>query len=48
MHREKATFDDLGHRLPRRRHEIIPDAPRRAVPSWHRWAAAERWMEAQR
>jgi hypothetical protein len=42
--RRAQVLDELGHHLRPRRDERIEGAPRRAVPSWHRWAAAERWL----
>jgi hypothetical protein len=41
----RQVLTDDGHRLPPDRHElVIVGQPRRAVPSWHRWAAVERWV----
>ena len=38
----KQRFDDLGHRLPPRRHEPTEGAPRRARPGWYA-LAVDRW-----
>jgi hypothetical protein len=39
------VFDIDGHRLPQHRARV-EGAPKLARPSSHRWAAADRWLEA--
>ena len=45
IRRPRQIVDDLRHRLPQHRARV-EGAPKLAWPSWHRWAAADRWLEA--
>jgi hypothetical protein len=44
-HHAQQLYDSAGLALRSDRHRIVvPDAPRRATPSWHR-LAVDRWTE---